>query len=214
MNNSKTVKNRFIGRLINIFRYNKKSNKANSSGASPKANILARGKPSNKRTKKTNQGELEAITNNVIEEMKEDLTKDFEQMTKGYRSKPGRLEKEEMYSIIWNLMEKALKERHVLIERIEKDIETGDLYERYYNKMHTINIYTNSAYAMMKKLEVKEESYERQKELYKKVVGEAYEYKLDDKKSTRKKEKKDILVRMDEKKIMLENSEDSGNSEI
>ena len=118
------------------------------------------------------------------------------------------LSEDEARVILNGLIKEAIAKRKVMTGRIEKSVETGALFERYYGKMQVINALTNSAYVQMKKMDKAKERYDFEREVYKKLIGKMYvPHVLPDDKIAFKKSKapkKDILEILDEKKKCIE----------
>ena len=77
--------------------------------------------------------------------------------------------------------------------------------------MQTINTLTNSAYALMQRMDVAEERYTYERAVYKKITGKMYEPEAipDDISAKKKKRtKRDILEVMDERKHRIEDGDD------
>lgn len=180
----------------------------------PKFLEKIRDKKAHKKRKKTysSEAEIERITTELIEETKKKLDKKFNKELRKV-AKDNNLEKDFAERIIDLLLKEAIADRKMLIGRIEKDVESGDLFDRYYGKMQTINTLTNSAYASMQRMDVAEERYNYEREVYKKITGQMY---LPDAKPAepfgkrKKSSSKDILQIMDERKGSIEDGEDNG----
>lgn len=166
----------------------------------------------NKRKDKTltSEAEIEHITTCLIQRTMDNLRNRFQIELRNELAKGNSIELDCAQRTLELLIREAIANRKLLIGRIEKDVETGDLFDRYYGKMQTINTLTNSAYALMQRMDVAEERYSYEREVYKKITGKMYEPEAipDDislKKS--KKKKRDILEIMDERKQSIEDGD-------
>lgn len=155
--------------------------------------------------------ELEQLTTELIEQTKAALSEQFQREMN--RLKPGEpIEKDVADRTIRLLLDMAAAERKNLIGRIESDVTSGDLFERYYGKMETINRLTNSAYAKMQKLDYCKEKYENDKAIYEKLTGKMYvagTVPLDTRKHKKNQRKKDIWESIAEHENVIEEGDDS-----
>ncbi len=124
-----------------------------------------------KKAADNSQAEIEQITTELIEETRDILQKRFDEVM-AKRLRP--LTEDEAQVILQSLIKEAIAKRKLLSGRVEKSVETGLLFDRYYGKMQTINTLTNRAYAQMQKMNVSKERYEFQKGIYKKLTGKMY----------------------------------------
>ena len=155
------------------------------------------------------KAEIEQITTDIIEETKIVLQERFSELMSKH-TEP--LSEEEACVILNGLIKEAVAKRKLMTGRIEKSVETGTLFDRYYGKMQVINALTNSAYAQMQKMDKAKERYDFQRDIYKKLTGKMYVSGAlpDDKTASMKSKapKKDIFEILDEKKKLIE--EESG----
>lgn len=157
-----------------------------------------------KRVIDTSQSEIELITTELIEETKVVLQKRFDELISKH-TEP--LSEEEARVILDGMIKEAVAKRKLLPGRIEKSVEIGSLFERYYGKMQTINALTNSAYAQMQKMNIAKERYEFQCAIYKKLTKKMYEPDAIPDEHISKKSKKtnrDVWDVMEEQKKMQE----------
>lgn len=151
------------------------------------------------------QAEIEQIITELIEETRDILQKRFDEVM-AKRLRP--LTEDEAQVVLQSLIKEAIAKRKLLSGRVEKSVETGLLFDRYYGKMQTINALTNSAYAQMQKMNVAKERYEFQKGIYKKLTGKMYvpDAIPDDSKTVRFDggSYKDIWETMDEERKIFE----------
>jgi len=107
------------------------------------------------------------------------------------------------------LIKEAIANRKMLINRIEKEVETGSLFERYYGKMQAINKLTNKAYTLMQKMNSAKFKYEYDLEVYKKMMGIMYLEKLSPNESVlmKKNEKADIWEVMYKQRNSIEDGD-------
>ena len=158
-----------------------------------------------RKEKKQSKAEIEQITTDVIEETKIVLQQRFDELMSKH-TEP--LSEDEARVILNGLIKEAVAKRKVMTGRIEKSVETGTLFERYYGKMQVINVLTNSAYAQMQKMDKAKERYDFQREIYKKLTGRMYvPHALPDDKGASQKGKapqKDVWEIIDEKKKLSE----------
>ena len=157
------------------------------------------------------EAEIEHITTCLIDETKANLRKRFDSELQNELAKGNSIEADFVQRTLELLIREAIASRKILIGRIEKDVETGGLFDRYYGKMQTINTLTNSAYALMQRMDVAEEGYTYERSVYKKITGKMYEPEaIPDDISVKKKKgiKRDILEVMDERKHSIEDGDD------
>lgn len=157
------------------------------------------------------EAEIEHITTCLIDETKANLRKRFDSELQNELAKGSSIEADFVQRTLELLIREAIASRKILIGRIEKDVETGGLFDRYYGKMQTINTLTNSAYALMQRMDVAEERYTYERAVYKKITGKMYEPEaIPDDISVKKKKgiKRDILEVMDERKHSIEDGDD------
>lgn len=117
------------------------------------------------------QAEIEQITTELIEETRDILQKSFDKVME---KKTGPLTEEEAQVILRGLIKEAVANRRLFSGRIEKSVESGSLFDRYYGKMQTINLLTNRAYVQMQKMQISKERYEFLCGIYKKLTGKMY----------------------------------------
>ncbi|MDY5772958.1 MAG: hypothetical protein SPK32_05940 [Bacteroidaceae bacterium] len=122
----------------------------------------------------SNKSELECITSDLIEEAKREIEASKKKIVTDKRT----LEPNEVEEIIKKLIGELASKRNGMIGRIEKDIEGGALFDRYFGKMQTINTLTNSTYALMQKMYAAKEKYEKEKAVYNTVMSEKYIEKM------------------------------------
>lgn len=164
-----------------------------------------------KAKKQTSEAEIEHITTCLIRETIDALRYRFQIELRNELAKGSSIEMDFAQRTLELLIHEAIANRKMLIGRIEKNVETGDLFDRYYGKMQTINALTNSAYALMQQMDVAEERYSYELAVYKKIIGKMYEPEaVPDELSLKKakKKKRDILEIMDERKQSVENGGD------
>ena len=153
----------------------------------------------------SSQGEIEQITTELIEETCNILQKRFDEVM---AKQSGSMTEDQAQIILHGLIKEAISKRKLLSGRIEKSVETGTLFDRYYSKMQTINALTNSAFAQMQKMNVLKARYEFQCEIYKKLTGKMYisDTIPDDKNSIKSEDKqyKDIWETMEEQKKIFQ----------
>lgn len=118
----------------------------------------------------SNKSELECITSDLIEEAKRKIEASKKKIVADKRT----LEPNEVEEIIKKMIGELASKRNGMIGRIEKDIEGGALFDRYFGKMQTINTLTNSTYALMQKMYAAKEKYEKEKAVYNTVMSEKY----------------------------------------
>lgn len=123
--------------------------------------------------------ELEILTTQLIKETVDDngeLEKEFLKLI-GERIKNPNipLTEDDAKEVISNLIPIAVAQRRLLTNRIEDSIEFGNLFERYYGKLQTVDILTNNAYVKLQKMQRAESDYLYEEEVYKKVRGLAFE---------------------------------------
>jgi hypothetical protein len=124
-----------------------------------------------KKTVDVSQAEIEQITTELIEETRNILQKRFDEVMS---KQSGSMTEDQAQVILHGLIKEAISKRKLLSGRIEKSVETGTLFDRYYSKMQTINSLTNSAFAQMQKMNVSKAKYEFQCGIYKKLTGKMY----------------------------------------
>lgn len=115
--------------------------------------------------------ELEQLTNQLIAEAKADLQGVFnQQMAK--RTKP--LGTEDVKMILEVLIKAAIAKRELLIGRLEKDLEEGRLYRRYFQKMDIINDLTSDSHIKAKVMTALENDYVMQVKILKNITKLVY----------------------------------------
>lgn len=135
-------------------------------------NRLSLFKRKKRKTASSSESEVQQLTAELIDETCVGLQKRFEELLAEH-TEP--LSKEDACVILNCLIKEAVAKRQLLAGRIEKNVETGSLFDRYYGKMQTINVLTNSAYARMQKMDKAKEKYEYECAVYKKLTGKMYE---------------------------------------
>lgn len=131
-----------------------------------------------RKVKDSLESEIERLTSELIAETtgpEGSLQEAFDQMTKDFDAETNPLGEEKAREILTTLIQDAAAGRQRLIDRIEKSVETGMLFDRYYSQMAKINRETNRTYAKMKKSQALEERYEYQRTIYKKITDKVYE---------------------------------------
>lgn len=76
--------------------------------------------------------------------------------------------------ILTTLLKEAAASRKMLAARIEHDVETGMLFNRYYSKMQIINEQTIEAYEKLQIMDRDKETFEYKQAVYKKLTGKLY----------------------------------------
>lgn len=126
------------------------------------------------RRKAYDEGEVEDITSALIEETRYAIKERFNQEIAEIKKHGRKLTEDEARTILMGLLYEAISRRKLLAGRIEKSVEVGTLFERYYGKMQAINYLTNKAYSEMQKMNVAKERYEFQRGIYHKLTGKMY----------------------------------------
>lgn len=133
-----------------------------------------------KNTNSTIESELEMLTNELIEEtIGPDglLERHFQEVLSHYSAEPDKklkLEEDDVKNILKQLIKEAVSKRNVLNGRIEKSVENGAIFERYYGKVQIINTLTNRTYAKLQLMQACKRRYDYMEEVYRKVTGEEY----------------------------------------
>lgn len=125
--------------------------------------------------------EIEALTTKLLEETigeKGLVREQLQNMLNHFDTNNNPLGVTEAEFILFSLIKVAIAQRRLLSGRIEKSVEEGELFERYYGRMQIINQLTIDAHTKMKKMQVARERYEYQLAIYQKVVGKTYERDL------------------------------------
>lgn len=115
--------------------------------------------------------ELEQLTNQLIAETKADLQGVFNQQV-AKRTKP--LGTEDVKMILGALIKAAIAKRELLIGRLEKDLEEGRLYRRYFQKMDIINDLTSDSHIKAKVMTALENDYVMQVKILKNITKLVY----------------------------------------
>lgn len=102
------------------------------------------------------------------------IIKKFNEMTSYYDPDENPLSKEKAYEIMENLMQTAVTNRLLLCSRISKSIESGSMFEQYYQKLHIVNTLTNSAHIKMQRMRIAEKNYNYLLSIYNKVLEKSY----------------------------------------
>ena len=119
--------------------------------------------------------ELELLTEQMIEETIQVLEKQFISQIRMNSSDKKPIGKEKVRSIMNHLIGTAVARRLLLPSRIEKSVETGMLFERYYSRLQVINNLTNVTHTKMRRMQDAERDYRYQNAVYAKVLERAYE---------------------------------------
>lgn len=119
--------------------------------------------------------ELELLTEQMIEETIQVLDKQFRSQIKNHNSRELPVAKQKVQTIMNHLIGTAAASRLRLSSRIEKSVETGNLFERYYSRLQVINNLTNVTHTKMRRMQDAERDYRYQHAVYNKVLERAYE---------------------------------------
>lgn len=95
------------------------------------------------------KSELEQITDELIEESLRDLQKSFNEIL----SSTELFTKDSAEDTLKILINSAIAKRSALNGRIEKSVEEGAYFDRYYGKMRSINVLTNDTYRSIREYE-------------------------------------------------------------
>lgn len=153
------------------------------------------------RKKIRDEGEIEDITTALIEETRCAIKGRFDQEINAIKKQGRKLTEDEARAILMGLLYEAISRRKLLSGRIEKSVEVGSLFDRYYGKMQAINYLTNKAYSEMQKMNVAKERYEFQRGIYHKLTGKMYipDTIPDDTSNEKRREKsKDVWEKIDD----------------
>lgn len=115
--------------------------------------------------------ELEQLTNKLIAEAKADLQKIFNQQI-AKKAKP--LGTDDAKIILEALIKEAVAKRKLLIGRLEKDLEEGRLYRRYFQKMDIINDLTSDSHIKAKVMTALENDYVTQAKILNNITKSVY----------------------------------------
>lgn len=115
--------------------------------------------------------ELEQLTNKLIADAKINLQGVFnQQMAK--RTKP--LGTEDAKMVLEVLIKAAIAKRELLIGRLEKDLEEGNLYRRYLQKIEIINDLTSDSHIKAKVMMAMEDDYITKYKILKSITMPIY----------------------------------------
>ena len=152
--------------------------------------------------------EMEQITNEVIRRSQKKLERAFNKKMLSKKS----FTKEDAESILTELIKIAIAERSILNGKIERSVETGTYFERYYGKMRSINELTNETYRSMRERLHYEKRYQSLQKEYKEKTGDTVE--LDASYPGSQKYVEDMAEFLDQKrKVFLEKDENNESQE-
>lgn len=141
----------------------------------------------------SDSSELERLTADLLKETEATLQRNFERSIADYgdfsqegtgqkeaqRLRRARereiLDEEKAREILMALLKDAITYRKMLSVRIERDVETGALFTRYYGKMQVINAQTIEAYEKLQIMDRDKDAFEYQQAVYEKLVGKIYQ---------------------------------------
>jgi len=125
--------------------------------------------------------EIEQLTTQLIEDTIGSngvLQKKFDSLLAQYRRNPYALGTADAQNFLFGLLKEAVAQRRLLSGRIEKSVESGILFQRYYSRMQYINHSTNVAYEKMEQMQAAEKRYKDLLGIYRQVIGNAYDREL------------------------------------
>ncbi len=117
------------------------------------------------------RAESEQITTELIEETLDILRKRFAELTVNHHEMMGETEAAQIMEC---LIKEAVSHRSLLMGRVEKSVEEGPVFERYYGKIREIDALTGEAYTLMKQRDAAKKRFDEQRAIYRKVVGKTY----------------------------------------
>ncbi len=141
----------------------------------------------------TNRSEVEQLTTELIKDTEAAIRQEFQRIMQDYTdySKEGAnvadketshrvkerkiLDKAKAQKILIALLKEIIANRKLLASRIERDVETGSLFRRYYGKMQFINTQTIDAFEKLQQMDMDKDAYEYQQEIYRRLTGKIYQ---------------------------------------
>lgn len=126
--------------------------------------------------------ELETLTNQVIREAVGSdgiLTNEFNKRIAMYDPEVNPIGEEAAKELLVSMLSMAVAQRKVINGRIEKSVEVGNLFDRYYGKLNTINVLSNQANVKRKAMLDAQERYQDLYGRWKVLRDKAYTVKPD-----------------------------------
>ena len=110
------------------------------------------------------------------------MTRHFKKAIAGYSRETNPISEAKARTVMLDMVRMAVAERKRIVGRVEKSIEEGSLYDRYYTKLMDINMMTNETYIKLIEMKYAEREYLQMNELYDKVKKNLQrdEYQLSD----------------------------------
>ena len=148
------------------------------------------------------KAELERVTDRLIEETVGDdgeITQEFKRRMEEYDPGENPISPKEAEALIHSLIRTAVAQRKCLTERIATSVENGELYAKYYGKIHLISDSAVEAYTKLQLLERSREEFEYYEEMYNNIREKAFDSSVKPvPKQPKPKKTKDILIAIDE----------------
>lgn len=104
---------------------------------------------------------MEELTNQLRDEVAGDgglLDQEFEKMIAAYDPEINPISKREAELMLHALLRRAISHRKLLNDRIARSIESGRLFDQYYDRIHAVSALAVDAYTKMQKMDFAEEN--------------------------------------------------------
>ena len=104
---------------------------------------------------------MEELTNQLREEVTGKgglLDQEFEKMIQGYDPEVNPISRDEAELMIQALLRRAISHRKLLNDRIARSIESGRLFDQYYDRIHAVSALAVDAHTKMQKMDFAEEN--------------------------------------------------------
>lgn len=104
---------------------------------------------------------MEELTNQLREEVTGKgglLDQEFERMIQGYDPEVNPISRDEAELMIQALLRRAISHRKLLNDRIARSIESGRLFDQYYDRIHAVSALAVDAHSKMQKMDFAEEN--------------------------------------------------------
>lgn len=121
---------------------------------------------------------MERLTEQLIEEMVGDngiITKEFERRIAAYNTEDHPISPKDAEQLMISLLKMAVAGRKLINERLARSIETGALFDSYYDRVHAVSALAVDAHSKMKRMDVAEEDFLYHYDMLLRVRNNTYE---------------------------------------
>ena len=104
---------------------------------------------------------MEELTNQLRDEVTGKnglLDREFENMIQAYDPEVNPISREEAEMLLNSLLRRAISHRKLLNDRIARSIESGRLFDQYYDRVHAVSALAVDAYTKMQRMDYAEEN--------------------------------------------------------